>query len=104
MPASDSFSFEDGIFTASCMATLPLRMRVSMSAIGSVIVIASPPSPAGLGHAGNLAGVGQLTQADAAKPELAEHGARTTTPAAPGVRLHLVLGLALLLLNECLLG
>src|SRR3954449_12465662 len=105
MPASDSLSFDDGIFTASCMATLPLRMRVSMSAIGSVIVIVgAPPSPACLGHAGHFAGVRKVAQADSTQPELAEHGARPTTPAAPGVGLHLVLGLALLLLNECLLG
>jgi DNA-directed RNA polymerase specialized sigma24 family protein len=28
--------FDDGIFTSSCIAVLALRMRVSMSAIGSV--------------------------------------------------------------------
>src|SRR4051812_33118088 len=104
MPARASFNLEDGIFTVSCMATLPLRMRVSMSAMGSVIVMRCAPSPAGLGHAGNFAGVGQVAEADAAKPELAEHRTRATAPAAAGVRLHLVLGLALLLLDECLLG
>src|SRR3954469_17579370 len=105
MPASDSFSFEDGIFTVSCMATLPLRMRVSMSAMGSVIVTtAPPPSPARLRHAGNLSRMCEVAQADAAQPELAEHGARPPAPPAPGVRLHLVLGLALLLLDESLLG
>src|SRR3954449_8770806 len=104
MPASDSFSFEDGIFTVSCMATLPLRMRVSMSAMGSVIVMLPPLSPARLRHTGNLARMSKVAQAYATQPELAEHGARPSTPAAPGVRLHLVLGLALLLLDESLLG
>src|SRR4051794_36259265 len=105
MPASDSFSFEDGIFTRSCMATLPLRMRVSMSAMGSVIVMRrTPPSPARLCHTRNLSRVGEIAEADAAQPELAEHGARPSTPATPGVGLHLELGLALLLLDECLFG
>src|SRR6478672_8611296 len=100
MPASDSFSFDDGIFTVSCMATLPLRMRVSMSAMGSVMVIVAPsrpPSPARLRHAGHLAGVGEDAQTDATEPELAEDGARPPTTPASGVRLHLELGLALLL-------
>src|SRR5579859_4038164 len=39
MAASASFSFEDGMRTLSCIATLALRIRVSMSAMGSVIVI-----------------------------------------------------------------
>ena len=62
--------------TSSCIATLALRMRVSMSAMGSVIVMVVAPSPARLGHAGELAGVHQLAQADAAEPELAVHRAR----------------------------
>jgi hypothetical protein len=33
------FTFEDGISTWSSFALLAFRMRVSMSAIGSVIVI-----------------------------------------------------------------
>ena len=41
--ASASLSFDDGIETSSCIATLALRMRVSMSAMGSVMVIGSPP-------------------------------------------------------------
>src|SRR5205085_8227007 len=104
MPASASFSFDEGMRTFSCMATLALRMRVSMSAMGSVIVIgARLPSPARLGDARDLARVDHLPKADAAEPELAEHGPRPTTPAAPGVGPHLELGLALLLLDQCLL-
>src|SRR5690348_9796706 len=43
MPASASFSFDDGMMQSSWKAVFALRIRVSMSAIGSVIVIASPP-------------------------------------------------------------
>src|SRR5688500_9433001 len=102
MAARASFNFEDGIRTVSCIATLALRIRVSMSAIGSVIVMGA--SPARLGDARYLARVRQLAQADTAQPELAEHGARTATPATPGVAPHLELGLALLLLDQCLFG
>src|SRR3954453_13781292 len=102
MPARASFSFEDGILISSWYATLPLRMRVSMSAIGSVIVIASP-SPTGLRHARHLAGVDHLAVADAAESDLAVHGTRPAAPAAPRVAAHLELRLALLLLNKCLL-
>src|SRR2546423_9769235 len=103
MPARASFSLEEGMRTVSCMATLPLRMRVSMSAMGSVIVIASPPSPAGLRDARHFAAVHHLAKADPAQPELAVHGARPTTPPAAGVGAHAELGLALLLLGQCLL-
>src|SRR6516165_10463102 len=40
MEASDSFSFEPGMRTVSNMAELALRIRVSMSAMGSVMVMA----------------------------------------------------------------
>src|SRR3954466_13571213 len=105
MAASASFSFEEGMRTSSCIATLPLRMRVSMSAIGSVIVIGSPPpSPGRLGDAGDLPGVRHVAEADAAEAELAIHGLRSPALPAPRVRAHLVLGLPLLLLDQCLLG
>src|SRR4051794_11494782 len=105
MAASASFSLEDGIRTLSCMATLALRIRVSMSAMGSVMVIRCGPlpSPAGLGDAGQLAGVGQNSNADAAEPELAVHRARPAATPATGVGAHLELRLALLLLDKCLL-
>src|SRR6478736_6452441 len=90
--------------TSSCIATLALRMRVSMSAIGSVIVIVRRPSPARLGDAGDLAGVHELAQADPAQAELAVDRARPTAPAASAVGPDLVLGLALLLLDQRLLG
>src|SRR3954454_11999710 len=105
MAASASFCLDDGIFTRSCIAVLALRTRISMSAIGSVIIVQSPPpSPARLRHAGDLAGVDQLAKADAAQHELAVHRLRATAALAPRVRAHLELRLALLLLDECLLG
>src|SRR5271167_4152932 len=61
MAASDSLSLEPGIDTVSKWAVLAFRMRVSMSAIGSVIVIVRRPlSPTGLRHAGDLLVVDHL--------------------------------------------
>src|SRR6478752_7117130 len=104
MAASASFWREDGMRTSSCMTTFALRMRVNMSAIGSVIVIGSSPSPAGLRHTRDLARVHHLAQADPAEPELAVHRMRPPAALAPGVRPDLELRLAPLLLDECLLG
>src|SRR6202020_781630 len=101
MPARDSFSLEPGIFTVSNMAELALRIRVSMSAMGSVIVMARLPTR--LGHAGYLPGVHHHPQADTAEPELAVDGLRPTTPLATGVPPHLELGRALFLLNQSFL-
>src|SRR5688572_12955194 len=89
--------------TSSCIATLPLRMRVSMSAMGSVIVMSSDPLPTGLRDAGNLAGVDHGAEADAAEPELAVHRLRPAAATAAGVGPHLELRLALRLLDQCLL-
>src|SRR5689334_12169100 len=89
--------------TSSCIATLALRMRVSMSAMGSVIM-SSHSSPAGLGHAGDLAGVDEFAQAHAAQAELAEHRTGATAAAAARVGAHLVLGLRLRLVDQSLLG
>src|SRR5919202_3599648 len=105
MAASDSFSLDDGMRTVSWLAVAPLRSRVSMSAIGSVIVIGGLlSSPAGLRHARHLAGVHHLAEADPAQVELAVDGPRPPTPLAAGVGPHLELGLALLLLDERCLG
>src|SRR5918993_5920129 len=104
MAARASLSLDDGMRTLSWLAVAPLRRRVSMSAIGSVIVIGGLPSPTGLGHAGNLAGVHHLPEADAAQVELAVHGTRTPAPRTAGVGPHLELRLALLLLDERCLG
>src|SRR5215208_4772377 len=77
-----------GISTVSWAAMIPLRMRVRKSATGSVIDMGSP---AALGHAGDVAVVGQLAQADAAQPELAVHRARTAAAPAARVGSRLVL-------------
>src|SRR3954451_12170221 len=86
------------------MATLALRIRVSMSAMGSVMVMVAPPSPAGLLDAGQFPGVRELPEADPAEHELAEHRVGATAALAPGVGPHLELRLALVLLDQCLLG
>src|SRR5579883_225575 len=91
---------ELGISAVSCIALLALRMRVSMSAIGSVSI----GSPAALGHAGDEALVRQLAQADPAEPELAVDGARTAALLAAGVRAHLEAGRAGLLHHQRRLG
>src|SRR5919201_1514038 len=88
MRAISRLSLLDGISTVSCAAMIPLRMRVRKSAMGSVIDMASP---ARLRHAGDDPLVGQLAQADAAEPELAVDGARTTAATAPRVGPCLVL-------------
>src|SRR5690348_17297675 len=61
--------------TAGRSMRLALRMRVSMSARLSVIMVGSP-SPAGLLDAGNQAVAGHVAEADAADAELAVDGAR----------------------------
>src|SRR5579862_3058577 len=85
MRARFSFTLELGIFTVSCMAVLALRRRVSMSAMGSVIVIgACLPSPARLGDAGDLPGMDHHPQAYTAQAELAEHGLGPAAATATG--------------------
>src|SRR5881396_1795621 len=74
-----------------------------MSAIGSVMVIRGRLLPARLGHAGQLAGMGELAHADPAEAELAID--RPWTPAALAARVtpHLELGGALGLGDQRLL-
>src|SRR5208337_2567414 len=97
MTASASLSLELGMRTVSCIATFALRTRVSMSAMGSVIVMDDPLlSPAGLGHARHLAGMHELAQTDTAEPELAVDRTRAAAAAAPCVAAHFELGLGLL--------
>src|SRR5262249_19428931 len=73
-----------------------------MSAIGSVSI----PFllPAALGHTGDGSLMSQLPQADAAEPELLEHGTRAAAAAAARVHLGLVLRRPLLLDAEGGLG
>src|SRR5262252_8370387 len=72
--------------TRSCSALLALRMRVSMSATGSVSICSLLPGT--LGHARDRALMRELAQADPAEAELAENGARTAAPPAPRVVAH----------------
>src|SRR4051812_21835755 len=74
MRAISTLSFELGISVRSCSALLALRMRVSMSATGSVSTVSSCLLPGALCHAGDDALVGELPQADPAEPELLEDG------------------------------
>src|SRR5690606_6641779 len=62
-----------------CCAPLisALRMRVSMSAIGSVIMVVDL-LPRGLAHAGDLSLQGELAETATADPELAVVRARPT--------------------------
>src|SRR3954447_2606672 len=81
--AISTFSFEAVIVVVSCSALLALRMRVSMSATGSVSTVVLLPRA--LRHAGNDALVGELPQADAAEPELLVDGARAAAAVAAAV-------------------
>src|SRR5215210_3784463 len=73
----DSFSFEDGI-TASTWPTIwALRIRISMSAIGSLMLI-DLSLPACLDHAGDLALERKVAELIPAEAELAVHAARPT--------------------------
>src|SRR6202158_2047583 len=78
-----------GMSTRVCFAVTALRIRVSMSAI--VSVISSSLSPAALGHPCHVAIERQLAKAQAAQPELPHVGARTTAQVAAVAQAHLVL-------------
>src|SRR5579859_2828984 len=90
--AISSFMRDGGSSTWSCRAVIALRMRVSISAIGSVITPTPVTSPAGFDHAGNLALVREGAQADPAQAKLAEDRARTAAQPAPAVPPDLELG------------
>src|SRR5215471_21204038 len=66
---------EDASCTSLLPAIWPLRMRVSRSAMGSVMLMRRP-SPARLGEARNLAAAGDLADLHAREAELAVHPAR----------------------------
>src|SRR4051795_10189304 len=88
MRAISCLSLDEGISTVSWEAMIPLRIRVRKSAMGSVIDM---PSPARLRHAGDVAVVGELAQADPADAELAIDGAGPAALAAARVGPRLVL-------------
>src|SRR6266498_4594436 len=86
-----SFRRDDGIAVSSWSALLAFRIRVSMSAIGSVIDIVRLLLPRALRHARNRPLVRQFAQTDPAEPELLEHGTRTPAAVAPAVGANPVL-------------
>src|SRR5207249_7461931 len=79
--ATRSLSFEAGMSTFSCSARLALRIRVSMSAIGSLRM----GLPARLHDAGHLALERQLAEAQTTHLELPEIAARAAAELAPVV-------------------
>src|ERR1043165_4696327 len=68
--------FEAGAATTACRARCPLRMRVSMSPSGSLIVMARLLSPVRLQHARDLVRRCQFPHRDARQFELAVNTAR----------------------------
>src|SRR6185312_2351304 len=74
------FTFDAGTTTLTFSVACALRMRVSMSAMGSLMLIVRL-LPARLDHSGNLAAHGDLADLVAREPELAERAA-----GAPGHR------------------
>src|SRR5882672_11522421 len=68
---------EAGTVTLSRRADWPLRMRVSKSPTGSVIMVYGPPLPARLHDAGQSARRRELSQSKTRKLELAIDGPRT---------------------------
>src|SRR5579885_808552 len=102
--AISCFTRDAGISTTSCRAISALRMRVSISAIESVITpTAALPSPARLDQAGDLAAVSELPEADAAQAELPEHRPGPAAPPAAAVRPHFELWRSLPLFQQRLL-
>src|SRR5712691_10496413 len=96
-----SLSVEAGMATSSLCAELALRLRVSISAIGSVMTMRSPR---GLRHARNLALVGKLTETDAAQLEPAEDGSLPAATLTARVGPHAeLLHRPLLLFDQCFL-
>src|SRR5881227_2316135 len=80
--ATRTLSLDAGMSTFSCSARLALRMRVSMSAIGSLRM----GLPARLHDAGHLALERELAEAQTTHLELPEVGARPATELAAVVR------------------
>src|SRR5262245_18850662 len=100
--AISSFMREVGMEAVSCSARFALRMRVSMSAIGSVSIVRL--LPARLRHARDRALVCEVAQADAAKLVPPVHRPRAPAAVAARVGGDRVLRRALLLRSQRLLG
>src|ERR1017187_4327357 len=90
MRAISVFSLEAGTSTLGWRALMALRTRVSMSAMGSLVILALQRflwvSPARLRDAGDLPVQRQLAEAQPADAELAQKSARpSAAPAAVAV-------------------
>src|SRR5262249_27305077 len=86
MRAMSALSRDAGMSTRVCLAVTALRIRVSISAMGSVISQLSASSldrlPAALGHARDVALERELPEAEAAQRKLPHVGARTAAQVA----------------------
>src|SRR5262249_58328652 len=80
--AMRSLSRDDGMSTFSCSARLALRTRVRKSAMGSLLIVASP---ARLDHARHLTLERELPEAQPAHLELAQVTAGAAAQLAPVV-------------------
>src|SRR3954464_3904758 len=81
------FTFDAGTMTLTFSVACALRMRVSMSAMGSLMLI-SCLLPARLDHSGNLAAHRDLADLVAPEPELAEGPARAARDGAAVAQPH----------------
>src|SRR5262245_27770400 len=89
-----------GISTKGRSIATALRIRVSMSAIGSVII----GSPARLLHSRNQSVQGHVAEAQPAQLEFAVHGARPAAQLAPPLAPATELRFAVCFLDLCLAG
>src|SRR5436190_13327733 len=94
MRATSVFIFDTGMSTRRCFDPQALRMRVSMSAIGSVMLMEFS-LPAGFANAGNHSRQRQFSEADAAEPEATQVGLGAAAAVAAALPAHLELGLEL---------
>src|SRR5687767_3310258 len=98
--AISSFIFESGMSTRRCFDPQALRMRVNMSAIGSVMLMVVALSPARLLDARDQPVQRQLAEADTADAELPNERAGPATALTAVVLAHHELRLALALLDH----
>src|ERR1700752_3955647 len=78
-----AFNREEASCTSLLPAVWPLRMRVSKSAMGSVMLMPGAPSPARLGETRDLATACDFADLHPRQPELAIHPARAPGDGAP---------------------
>src|SRR5579872_2754470 len=95
-----TFSCDDGISTEGRSIATALRMRVSMSAMGSVII----KSPACLLHSGNQSVQCHVAEAQAAQFELAINGDRSSAQLAAPFAPTTEFRLPVRLFDFCLTG